>query len=372
MAKTFCKNCDLFVERDHRCFLKPLPRAENVSEELMHILSSVDSNSASESLGKLSKFIFFDAETRIGMDDRHICYLLVAQTATGDFMVFSSVKEFCDNIFTVKYRGYRIFGFNSRSFDTFLLVEYLATTLLVIEPLIVDRKFVELRLPQLDISVCDLLSFVSARLCDLPKILSLDESASKTFFPYAALNYGNYEANKNYIGPIFPKSMFEFEAMGEERREHFNRWYDEKKNAVYDLKEESIAYCKADVNLLRKAANKFNYLFMKLTNGEFSPLETCVTMPQAVLRYYRFAHLPEDTIAIMPYGGYLHGKRNSAEAIRWISWISRTEGINIRHSRNCSDGVGGEKTFAKYSLDGFYEDGSGKMIGYEYYGTYCI
>lgn len=66
---------------------------------------------------------------------------------------------------------------------------------------------------------------------------------------------------------------------------------------------------------------------------------------------YRSMHIKDDTIAMIPVGGYTNKINYSADSIRWMDYIAWKKGIFIRHALNGS----GEKKIADNFVDGYCE-----------------
>lgn len=99
------------------------------------------------------------------------------------------------------------------------------------------------------------------------------------------------------------------------------------------------------------------------------PLDSAITIAQACNQVFRRHFLKENTIGvrifsnyvrnqftvmcffqIIPSGGYQWKERQSAEAMKWIKWMSQSRNVYIQHARN-----GREKRIGKYKADGYIE-----------------
>ena len=90
---------------------------------------------------------------------------------------------------------------------------------------------------------------------------------------------------------------------------------------------------------------KLRQLIMELF--DMDPFLSCCTIASVCMAIYRSRFLPEDTIGIVPSGGYRKADRQSIIAIIWLQWISELEDISIQHARN-----GGEVNISRYKVDG--------------------
>ena len=91
------------------------------------------------------------------------------------------------------------------------------------------------------------------------------------------------------------------------------------------------------------------------------PFDKALTIASYCHQVYRTNFLQEDTIAIFSHARQLKTKQ-SAEAIKWLSYISEKEDIHIQHVRN-----GGENRVGNYSLDGYCEE---THTAYEFQGCF--
>jgi hypothetical protein len=55
--------------------------------------------------------------------------------------------------------------------------------------------------------------------------------------------------------------------------------------------------------------------------------------------------MPQDSIAIIPKNGHNENEKTSRKAILWLKYLSETQKIYIKHSKN-----GGEKYFNNYRV----------------------
>lgn len=67
---------------------------------------------------------------------------------------------------------------------------------------------------------------------------------------------------------------------------------------------------------------------------------------------FRSKHIADDTIAMMPVGGYVKKINYSMDSIRWLKYVAHTESINIQHGLNGY----GEIKIGEHFVDGFCEE----------------
>ncbi|XP_066437436.1 uncharacterized protein [Eleutherodactylus coqui] len=141
------------------------------------------------------------------------------------------------------------------------------------------------------------------------------------------------------------------------------------------------AYCKQDVEVLRKSCERYRDRIMDMAKKKVRRYCTekrknvtvtyCVdpfqhiTLASVCMAIYRFKFLPKDTIAVVPSDNYHKAKkRYSTPAIQWLMYVSHSENIVIQHALR-----GGEKKVGNYYLDGYaYVDG--RHIAFEFNGCF--
>uniref|UniRef100_A0A914VZL6 DNA-directed DNA polymerase n=1 Tax=Plectus sambesii TaxID=2011161 RepID=A0A914VZL6_9BILA len=176
-------------------------------------------------------------------------------------------------------------------------------------------------------------NFLQMPLSALPKAFGLKE-LKKGYFPHLF----NTPENENYTGPLPDKKYYQPDYMKPKAREEFLKWYDQQTEAdyIFNFQTEFQAYCNSDMTILREALMKFRDDFIEQTAVD--PLLYPVTLPSACSRVYRQNDMPEDTIAIIPEGGYQKGEKQSIVALKWLWWMAEKEDYQIQDNLH-----GGEK-----------------------------
>jgi hypothetical protein len=182
-------------------------------------------------------------------------------------------------------------------------------------------------------------------LANFPKTFGLSELC-KGYFPHLF----NRKENQDYVGPIPPEPYYMANGMSTKKRETFLEWYREQRdnNYVFDFAKEIRAYCRSDVDILRRSCMEFRELFRDSTG--IDPFEKCLTIASACNLVFRTNFLKEGTIAVFNSYRQLKTKQSNT-AIKWLSYIAEKENIHIEHVRN-----GGEKRLGRYSMDGYHEE----------------
>ena len=152
----------------------------------------------------------------------------------------------------------------------------------------------------------------------------------KGYFPHLF----NTEANQDYVGPMPKLAMYGPDRLPTPARAELIQWHAEQVAAGYqfNMRQEIVGYCVSDVNILREGCEKFRGMCKKLFT--LDPLLECITLASYCHLVYQTHHMPEDSIAIIPSGGYAGQDRQSAKAIRWLEWVHRYFPVKLQHARN--------------------------------------
>jgi len=112
---------------------------------------------------------------------------------------------------------------------------------------------------------------------DLPMSLksmpkSFDVTLKKGYYPH----FFNTASNLNYVG-VYPEPIYYgADSMSADERAQFMQWYKEQKGKLFCNKDELLAYCMDDVNVLRQACCAFRNLVLKLV--KMDPFREAITI----------------------------------------------------------------------------------------------
>lgn len=179
------------------------------------------------------------------------------------------------------------------------------------------------------------------------------------FFFYSHFpHFFNKLYNQKYEGPLPAMDYYGPDTMSTEDREKFIQWYNAEaaKNLTFSFQEEIEKYCKADVEILRRATLKFRELFMNQL--EVDPLASAATIASACMIGYRANFLPRDTIPLMTFPSYRLKENQSQLAIRYLKFFEEQHGIELQSAYR-----GVEKKIGKYRVDGFYPAFQAEKLG---------
>lgn len=197
------------------------------------------------------------------------------------------------------FRHVYFYAHNMRGYDGRLLADFLERSdVAPVSMIEVGAKYMEivyinpLKSKQ-RIVFRDSLSHVQAPLKHLPAMFGLDPSiVKKGYFPYLF----NTPTNQGYRGNLPSRAFFNTEVMDAEERHSFDQWYSSRIGMPYDLREEMVAYCENDVEVLARSLCSYRNVCLSYTPSD--PL-SCITIAQFVFNLYRAFYMPEKTIYYM-------------------------------------------------------------------------
>ena len=320
-----------------------------------------------------AQLLFFDFECtqEHGIHEVNLC---VVYDEEGEVKVFrgkNTVKDFCKWLFTREHDKSIVIAHNFQGYDSYPILKQLNQEAIPYDVIYNGAKCVTLttktkqkrKLFAIEIKFIDSLNFIPMALGRFPKTFGQDELC-KGYFPH----YFNKDENQDYVGPIPCQDDYGANYMKPEAREKFMAWHQEQveNNYVFDFRQEILKYCRSDVDILAECCKLYREMFRNATdttNDEtgLDPFDSATTIAAYCMQVYRTKFLKKDTIALLPQHQELKRKQ-SHEALQWLSYTAEKEGIRMQHHRN-----GGEKRVGRYSLDGYCEE---THTAYEYQGCY--
>ena len=320
-----------------------------------------------------AQLLFFDFECtqEHGIHEVNLC---VVYDEEGEVKVFrgkNTVRDFCRWLFTPEHDKCIVIAHNFQGYDSYPILNQLNQEAIPYDVIYNGAKCVTLTtktkqkrtLFVIEIKFIDSLNFIPMALARFPKTFAQPELC-KGYFPH----YFNKDENQEYVGPIPCQEDYGANYMKPEAREKFMTWHREQveNNYVFDFREEILKYCRSDVDILAECCKLYREMLKKATdttNDEtgLDPFDSATTIAAYCMQVYRTKFLKKDTIALLPQHQELKRKQ-SHEALQWLSYTAEKEGIRIQHHRN-----GGEKRVGNYSLDGYCEE---THTAYEYQGCY--
>ena len=369
-----CNVCKEYVYiNNHRCYIQPVVQEKEVEETE----EPTEEGGGSMVAPPPPLFVYADIEAYQNEENVFIanllCYssseeedihVLDGDNCTLQFLhELDDLAEVPDNI--EQQREVIVVFHNLKAFDgIFIINELYQQQRQVINQLTVGAKVLSFTSGPL--KFIDSLSFLPMSLASFPATFNLKE-LKKGFFPHLF----NTPENQQYVGRIPDLEFYDPDGMMPAKKEELLHWHDEqvRRNVTFIFKEELIAYCKSDVQLLKQGCMKFQQEFSR--EAGFNPMAHCFTIASACNLYWRKHHLEPNTIAVEPIRGWRGANVNhSLKSLQWLYFQEQLIPKNgasadrIRHVRN-----GGEQTVRTstsiYYVDGY--DASTNTI-YEFHG----
>ena len=319
-----------------------------------------------------AQLLFFDFECtqEHGIHEVNLCVVYDEEGEVAVFRGKNAVKEFCTWLFTPEHQDSIVIAHNFQGYDSYPIIKCLHEHAVGCEAIYNGAKCVTLKTKtkkshqfKIRIKFIDSLNFIPMALAKFPKTFAQDELC-KGYFPH----FFNKDENQEYVGPMPCQDDYGVNYMKPEARERFMAWYEEQveNNYVFDFRQEILKYCRSDVDILAECCKLYREMFKKATdtaNDEtgIDPFDTATTIAGYCMQVYRTKFLQKDTIALLPQHQQFKRKQ-SHEALQWLSYTAEKEEIRIQHARN-----GGEKRVGNYYLDGYCEE---THTAYEYQGCY--
>ena len=320
-----------------------------------------------------AQLLFFDFECtqEHGIHEVNLCVVYDEEGEVAVFRGKNTVAEFCEWLFTREHDKCIVIAHNFQGYDSYPVLKQLNQNAIPYDVIYNGAKCVALttktkekrKLFQIEIKFIDSLNFIPMALAKFPKTFGQDELC-KGYFPH----FFNKDENQEYVGPIPCQDDYGVNYMKPEAREKFMTWHQEQvdNNYVFDFQKEILKYCRSDVDILAECCKLYREMFRKATdtgNDEtgLDPFDSATTIASYCMQVYRTKFLQKDTIALLSQHQQFKRKQ-SHEALQWLSYTAEKEGIRMQHDRN-----GGEKRVGRYSLDGYCEE---THTAYEYQGCY--
>jgi hypothetical protein len=102
------------------------------------------------------------------------------------------------------------------------------------------------------------------------------------------------------MSPYPEPKFYGADYMSSDERALFLEWYEEQKDKIFCNKQELLAYCMDDVNLLRQTYCALRNLFLKLVNMD--PFRQAITISSICNKVFRTMFLKTDSVGIILRG----------------------------------------------------------------------
>ena len=337
---------------DHQCYMQQLEPKEESSYN--HLL-----------------FFDFECTQEHGIHEPNLCVVYDEAGEVGVFQGKNTVKDFCTWLLTPQHQDCIVMAHNFQGYDSYPILKFLNENTVGCDTIYNGAKCVTLKTKVrekhqfgIKIKFIDSLNFIPMALAKFPKTFAQPELC-KGYFPH----FFNKDENQDYVGPIPRQDDYGADFMKPEAREAFMTWHQERveNNYVFDFRHEILEYCRSDVDIMQKCCLLYREMLKEVTSMDgdpetgIDPFDQATTIAGYCMQVYRTNFLQKDTIALLPQHQQLKRKQ-SHEALQWLSYTAEKEEIRIQHARN-----GGEKRVGNYYLDGYCEE---THTAYEYQGCY--
>ena len=369
-----CQKCKKAMDvrhiRGHACVDKKCPtcKIKRNPQDLNHQCYMQQQELKEESSYNHLLFFDFECTQEHGIHEVNLCVVYDEVGEVGVFQGKNAVKDFCTWLLTPQHQDCIVIAHNFQGYDSYPVIKFLNENAIEYNVIYNGAKCCTLTTGgekfAIKIKFIDSLNFIPMALAKFPKTFAQDELC-KGYFPH----FFNKDENQDYVGPIPCQDDYGVNFMKPEAREVFMTWHQEQvdNNYVFDFRHEILEYCRSDVDILAKCCKLYREMLKEVTamDGDaetgIDPFDKAITIAGYCMQVYRTKFLQKDTIALLPQHQELKRKQ-SHEALQWLSYTAEKEEIRIQHARN-----GGEKRVGNYYLDGYCEE---THTAYEYQGCY--
>ena len=262
---------------------------------------------------RTTNYMFYDFETQQDTGT-HIVNYVNAQDFDGNEYTFHTINDFRKFVFNDEHVGYTFIAHNAKSFNAQFILKYCVDN--TIKPFCIynGTKIMFMAIQKYNRRFIDSINFVNGALGTFPKTFGLTE-LKKGYF----LHLFNTPGNQDYVGSIPAKHYYDPDHMNPEKRSKFLKWYNERvaEKYVFNFKNELVAYCRSDVDILRRSAITFRGNFLKI--GNIDPLQY-ITIASVCITIYRSNYMPKNTIGVIKDG--VKNETFSKISIQWLNWQS--------------------------------------------------
>ena len=203
-----------------------------------------------------------------------------------------------------------------QNYDSFPIVGYLYQNGVKPTSIANGAKNMCIEVPICRIRMIDSINFLHSALSELPKMFGLVE-LKKAYFT----NLFNRKENQSVVLNHLPDVHYcNPDAINLQARKDFFVWYETNYRKRFDFERKLLSYCRADVDILRRACVTFRQLFLEMTSAYghrgVDPFQKCITITSACNLVFRTKFLRHDTIDIIPAQGYHQEEKHSIKAMK--------------------------------------------------------
>ena len=300
-GEKWCSNCDCKVDKDHQCYMMPKNIKESSEKYIYFDFEATQDTGKHVVNFSVSKYHTLSAEDITDADIKHAyvknCFNKWAskvlkrkfvkvspEPSAARSIIHNNIDEFCEWLFTKEHTGYTVIAHNSKGYDCQFIMNYIYNKT-TYKPFVIyaGSKIMSMsvKTPGMNLRFIDSLNFLTMPLSAFPKTFGLKE-LKKGYYPH----YFNTEQNKNYVGPMPPKSDFSPNSMKTKDRSNFLKWYQDKVDLkyVWDNAKELKEYCISDVDILRRSMIEFRNLYLNIANIDPLQYTTIASVCMAIFK----------------------------------------------------------------------------------------
>jgi hypothetical protein len=240
------------------------------------------------------KLYYYDYECFINEAGNHEAVCIVVLDWEGTFHVFDTEKAFFTYI-TTRTHCCTFIAHNGSKYDMHFVKKNFIQARVKTNDVVNGNTFYSITYrmnAKVRIRFVDSYKFMPFPLREFPKAFGFD-NVVKGYFPYRFLT----REHLNYIGPMPAPEWFDFGKMRERERVEAERWYEEHKDDIIDLRKMCIEYCKDDVQVLQQGCERYEKTMLDISQGDISAFRY-TTLAGLCMQFYRLYHMPANTIAV--------------------------------------------------------------------------
>ena len=266
--------------------------------------------------------VYFDIEAT-QTDGRHVANLLVAELEyeNADTEIFHGekcVEEFLEWLDSLSKEGRQpltVLAHNFKGYDSYFILQEYHRQSRKVEQLRNGGKILQLKTGS--IRFIDSASFCPFALSKFPSTFGLTE-LKKGYFPHLF----NTPDHQDYVGILPAKDYYMPDSMSVDARKDFDQWHEKQRAEKFEFnfKNELLAYCTSDVQLLKKGCETFKASFSK--TAEFNPFDF-ITIASACNQDFRMNRMQQSTLASEPLYGWRIERNQSRVGFEWLQWCNQ-------------------------------------------------
>jgi len=356
-----CQICGKFVQPGHtQCFIQK-PKRRVLEEQNEEDEDNEEKEDDRVVTVQDTTIIYADIESELDPVTHHHRPILVCLKHQDNGRTWSYRGEDCldrllkDLLEKKEFKGTTIAFHNLSGYDGILVLRAGYDRSLNLNPIFRSSKVLSMFMGKSSVRFLDTLLHVSMALARLPAAYNFEDVVQKGRFPILLAT----RENREYNGDFPDMAYFDPDHMGKKQFVQFERWYDAERQKYiddptlrYDIQQEMLTYCEADVEVLRMGFERFRQTYREVFDN-IDPA-AFITLPSYINYCYRALAMPIDSIAVLPPKGFDPLRCQSNIAVAWLEWEAKSRGLAIKHARNSIEVKIGNCTYVRIRKSGFF------------------